>query len=67
VQAHFAGELIARRTLYPSILRDVLSRTYLLRVSADCTRDVVSDTQATRALRRTRGMLEAIHEQGRRG
>jgi len=67
VQAHFAGELIARRKLYPSLLRDVLSRTYLLRVSADYTQDIVSDLQASRALRRTGSMLEAIHEQGRHG
>ncbi|MDQ2741322.1 MAG: hypothetical protein M3Z66_03360, partial [Chloroflexota bacterium] len=57
VQAHFAGELIVRLKLYPSIMRDVLSRTYLLRVTADYTRDVVSETQASRALRRTRCML----------
>ncbi len=64
VQAHFAGELIARRKLYPSGMRDVLSRTYLLRVTADYTPDVVSETQASRALRRTRSMLEVLVERG---
>ena len=66
VQAQFAGELIARRKRYSAALRDVLSRTYLLRVIADYSRDVVSETQASRGLRRTRGMIEAIREQGGR-
>lgn len=60
VQALFAGDLIRRRKLLPSELRDVLSRTYLLRQTADYTSDVVSAPQAERALRRARGLLAAI-------
>jgi len=64
VQAGFARELIHRRKIYAASLRDVLSRTYLLRQTADYTTDVVSETQAERALRRTRSMLEAIQTRG---
>jgi uncharacterized protein (UPF0332 family) len=64
VQAGFARELIHRRKVYPATLRDALSRTYLLRQTADYTTDVVSGTQAERALRRTRSMLETIGSRG---
>lgn len=64
VQAVFARELIAGRKLYPSGFRDVLSRNYLLRESADYGRDVVSETQAARALGRTRTFVQAITQQG---
>jgi uncharacterized protein (UPF0332 family) len=67
VQAGFARELISRRKIYAATLRDVLSRTYLLRQTADYTTDVVSETQAERALRRTRSRLEAITSRGGAG
>ena len=60
LQATFARELINRRKVYPSALRDVLPRVYLLREAADYKRDVVSDVQAARALHRTRTFLQAI-------
>ncbi len=64
-QAVFAGELIARRKVYPAELRDVLSRLYLLREAADYKEDLVSELQARRALQRTRAFLAAVRAQGR--
>lgn len=64
VQAHFAGQLVNRRKLYPSALHETLLRSYGLRQAADYRRDFVSETQADRAMRRTRPFLAAIH--GRR-
>jgi len=64
LQATFARELINRRKVYPSALRDVLPRVYLLREAADYKRDVVSDVQAVRALQRTRAFVQAIQGQG---
>lgn len=60
LQATFVGELINRRKVLPTELRDVLSRTYTLREAADYKRDVVSQTQASRVLRRTRIFVETI-------
>ena len=60
VQAQFAGELIARRHLYPPVLRDTLTRTYLLREAADYKIDQVSSTQAERAVRRTEALVAAV-------
>lgn len=62
VQAQFAGELIRRRKRYSSDLRDVLSHTYLLRQTADYSRDLVSEVQAARALRRARRLVHAVQE-----
>lgn len=63
-QATFASELIARRKLYPAELRDALSRTYTLRQAADYSRDLVSDTQAERTLRRARAFVVAVQQTG---
>src|SRR5579859_1638869 len=52
VQAAFARELIQRRKTYPADMRDVLARTHTLRQAADYTRDVISEVQAARELRR---------------
>src|SRR5687767_7215632 len=35
VQAEFIGQLINRRKLYPSVIRDILERTLILRHTAD--------------------------------
>jgi uncharacterized protein (UPF0332 family) len=65
VQAQFTGQLIRRAKRYPDALRDTLSRTFILRRTADYTLDEVSQTQAARALDRARTFLAAI-ERGRR-
>lgn len=64
LQGTFVRELIQRRKRYPSDLRDVLPRVYLLREAADYKRDMVSEVQAARALRRTRTFVQAIPTQG---
>jgi uncharacterized protein (UPF0332 family) len=61
VPAQFDGVLINRRHRYPAELRGILSRTYVLRQTADYDEDdSVSRTQAERALRRTRTYVDAI-------
>jgi uncharacterized protein (UPF0332 family) len=60
VQGQFVGQLINRQKRYPSELRDVLARNLELRVSADYRRDRVTRTQASRALQRTRTLVEAV-------
>jgi uncharacterized protein (UPF0332 family) len=64
IQAAFARELIMRRKLYPSSLRDILPRVYLLREAADYKRDLVSETQASRALQRARSFLHSVETIG---
>ncbi len=64
VPAQFDGQLINRRKLYPTELRGTLDRTRALRLSADYDDDPVSQTEANRALRRTRAFLEAIQAEG---
>jgi uncharacterized protein (UPF0332 family) len=65
VQSQFVTQLIDRRKLYPSTLRDILSRTITLRRVADYTIDSVSRAQAERALRRARMFVQAIQAGGR--
>jgi uncharacterized protein (UPF0332 family) len=60
VQGEFAGTLIYRRKLYTPALRDVLPRSYELRQKADYGQDVVTEAQASRVLRRTQQLVEAI-------
>jgi uncharacterized protein (UPF0332 family) len=64
VEAQFAGELVNRRKLYPAESRDVLTRLIELRQAADYRPYYVSQTQVSRALRRTRQFVEAIRMQG---
>ncbi len=64
VPAQFDGVLINRRHLYPTELRNVLERDYLLRQVADYNEDSVGQTEANRALRRTRTFLETIEAEG---
>jgi uncharacterized protein (UPF0332 family) len=64
VPGQFVGQLINRRKLYPAALRDTLPRTYQLRQAADYTDDLVTQTQALRALRRAREFVLAVQEQG---
>jgi uncharacterized protein (UPF0332 family) len=60
VQAEFNGQLINRRKLYPSHLRDILQQTYALRIKADYELDHVTEVRVTRALRRTTEFVDAI-------
>ncbi len=64
VQAQFVGQLINRRKLYASDLRDVLARGLILRVTADYEADTVTETRAVRALGRARGFLDAVRDGG---
>jgi len=66
LQAAFARELIQRRKVYPAELRDVLARTAKLRQAADYTRDLISEAQALRALRRAQRFVGAVRIQGER-
>jgi hypothetical protein len=65
VQAQLVGRLIYRRRLYPTSLRQVLGRNLTLRHTADYAPDPVTQTQAARALQRTRDFLAAIRQQVR--
>jgi uncharacterized protein (UPF0332 family) len=60
VPAQFDGVLIGRRKLYPADLRTALARNYALRQTADYEDDLVTQTAASRALRRTRSFVQAI-------
>jgi uncharacterized protein (UPF0332 family) len=62
VPGQFVGQLVNRRGLYPASLRDTLPRMYQLRQAADYTDDLVTQTQALRALRRAREFVLAIQE-----
>lgn len=60
VPAQFVGQLINRRKVYPPSMRDTLSRTYMLRQTADYADDAVTQVEAERALRRTRDFVQTI-------
>lgn len=62
VPGQFVGQLINRRKLYPTALRDTLPRTYLLRQAADYTDDLMTQDQALRALRRAREFVRVVQE-----
>lgn len=63
VPAQFDGHLVNRRKLYPTELRNVLARGYLLRQTADYRSDLVTPKEATRALRRA-WMFVAVIQAG---
>jgi uncharacterized protein (UPF0332 family) len=64
VQAQFVGQLINRRKVYGSGLRDSLARNLILRHAADYTIEQVTETQAARAIRRARDFLVAVESRG---
>jgi len=64
VHGQFVGQLVNRRKLYSSAMRDTLQHTYQLRQAADYTDDLVSQTQALRTLRRAREFVLAVQRQG---
>jgi uncharacterized protein (UPF0332 family) len=67
VQGQFAGQLIRRRKLYAAALRDTLSRLQKLRHEADYATYQVTETEATRAFRRSQTFVVAIQEAIRGG
>jgi uncharacterized protein (UPF0332 family) len=64
VQAQFVGVLINQRKCYGAELRRVLSDNQSLRDKADYRPELVTATQAGRALRRTRLFVTAIRQRG---
>lgn len=64
VQAEFVGQLINRRKLYSTDLRTTLRDNMMVRQRADYEVQQVNETQALRALRRTRQFVQAIAGQG---
>ncbi|MCL4544836.1 MAG: HEPN domain-containing protein [Chloroflexi bacterium] len=67
VPAQFDGQLINRRKLYPTELRTTLSRVYALRQTADYEETSVTETEASRSLRRSQTFLEAIQPKVQEG
>jgi uncharacterized protein (UPF0332 family) len=64
VQAQFVGVLINQRKRYDPELRRVLADNQILRDRADYRPELVTATQAGRALRRTRMFVTAIRQRG---
>src|SRR5918992_2931451 len=64
VQAQFVGVLINKRKRYESELRRVLADNQSLRDKADYRPEFVTDTQASRALRRTRLFITTVRQEG---
>jgi uncharacterized protein (UPF0332 family) len=64
VQAQFVGVLINQRHLYDRELRRVLSDNQSLRDKADYRAELVTATQAGRALRRSRTFVAALRQRG---
>jgi uncharacterized protein (UPF0332 family) len=64
VQGAFVGQLVNRRKLYASRLRDTLSRNLDLRHTADYEPKPISKTQATRALQRAREFVDEVRPRG---
>jgi uncharacterized protein (UPF0332 family) len=60
VQAQFVGLLINRRKLYSADLRQTLFRNLSLRHEADYGRTMVTQLEASRALRRSRQFVDAV-------
>jgi uncharacterized protein (UPF0332 family) len=64
VQAQFVGVLINQRKRFDAQLRRVLSDNQSLRDKADYRPELVTATQASRALRRSRLFVTAIRQRG---
>jgi uncharacterized protein (UPF0332 family) len=64
VQAQFVGVLINQRKRYDAQLRRILADNQSLRDKADYRPELVTATQAGRALRRTRLFVTAIRQRG---
>ena len=64
VQGQFVGVFINQRHLYDRELRRVLADNQMLRDKADYRAELVTATQASRALRRTRTFVSALRQRG---
>ena len=64
VQAQFVGVLINQRQRYDPQLRRVLADNQSLRDKADYRPELVTATQASRALRRSRLFVTAVRQRG---
>src|SRR5919198_3332750 len=64
VQGQFVGVLLNQRHLYDRELRRVLSDNQSLRDQADYRAELVTATQAGRALRRSRLFIAAVQQSG---
>ena len=64
VQAQFVGVLINQRKRYDPQLRRVLADNQSLRDKADYRPELVTATQASRALRRSRLFVAAVRQRG---
>ena len=64
VQSQFVGQLVHRRKLYSSDLRDTIALTLSVREQADYRLASVSQTQASRTLSRARTFVSAVAAQG---
>ncbi len=62
VQGQFVGQLTDRRKRYSSDLRQVLPDNQSLRDQADYRSDHVTQTQASRSLRRARAFVSAVQQ-----
>lgn len=60
VQARFARDLINQRKVFPSEMRGTLGRLLVLRQEADYSTAVITETQALRAIRRGRALVEVV-------
>lgn len=58
------GVLINRRKLYAAELRNAVAHNHLVRLRADYEDVAVSQTQASRAVRRTRDVVRAVEARG---
>ena len=64
MQAQLVGVLINQRKRYDRELRRVLADNQILRDQADYRPELVTATQASRALRRSRMFINAIRQRG---
>jgi uncharacterized protein (UPF0332 family) len=64
VQSEFVGKLIHRRHRYPSTLQSSLARLETMRIRADYHGEWISESDASRSLRRSREFVEAIRLTG---
>ena len=64
VQGQLVGVLINQRKRYGTELRRVLADNQMLRDQADYRPELVTATQASRALRRSRMLVAAIRQRG---
>jgi uncharacterized protein (UPF0332 family) len=63
VQSQFVAQLVNRRKVYSGELREVLATTLQLRQTADYTAGWVTQRAASRALRMTRTLVDAVQAQ----